>query len=56
MFSATPSGAWIPAMMAADTGIPLTQRAQAFVLTPGHPNQIAAEQAAADHADARPSR
>ncbi|MBZ5570099.1 MAG: gamma-glutamyltransferase [Acidobacteriia bacterium] len=40
MFSATPSGAWIPAMMAADTGIPLTQRAQAFVLTPGHPNQI----------------
>jgi gamma-glutamyltranspeptidase/glutathione hydrolase len=41
MFSATPSGAWIPAMMAADTGIPLTQRAQAFVLTPEHPNQIA---------------
>jgi len=40
MFSATPSGAWIPAMMAADTGIPLTQRAQAFVLTPRHPNQI----------------
>ena len=40
MFSATPSGAWIPAMMAADTGIPLTQRAQAFVLTEGHPNQI----------------
>ena len=24
-----------------DTGIPLTQRAQAFVLTPGHPNQLA---------------
>jgi gamma-glutamyltranspeptidase / glutathione hydrolase len=41
MFSATPSGAWIPAMMAADTGVPLTQRAQAFVLTPGHPNQVA---------------
>ncbi|MGZ4824720.1 MAG: gamma-glutamyltransferase family protein [Terriglobales bacterium] len=40
MFSATPSGAWIPAMMAADTGIPLTQRAQAFVLTSGHPNQV----------------
>ena len=39
--SATPSGAWIPAMIAGDTGIPLTQRAQAFVLTPGHPNQIA---------------
>ncbi len=41
MFSATPSGAWIPAMIAGDTGIPLTQRAQAFVLTEGHPNQIA---------------
>ncbi len=41
MFSATPSGAWIPAIMAADTGIPLTQRAQAFELTSGHPNQIA---------------
>jgi len=41
MFSATPSGAWIPAVIAADTGIPLTQRAQSFVLTPGHPNQLA---------------
>jgi gamma-glutamyltranspeptidase/glutathione hydrolase len=40
MFSATPSGAWIPALIAGDTGIPLTERAQAFVLTPGHPNQI----------------
>jgi gamma-glutamyltranspeptidase/glutathione hydrolase len=41
VFSATPSGAWIPAVIAGDTGIPLTQRAQSFVLTPGHPNQIA---------------
>ena len=41
LFSATPSGAWTPAVIAGDTGIPLTQRAQAFVLTPGHPNQIA---------------
>jgi len=41
MFSATPSGGWIPAVIAGDTGIPLTQRAQAFVLTPGHPNQLA---------------
>ena len=41
MLSATPSGAWIPAVIAGDTGIPLTQRAQAFVLTPGHPNQLA---------------
>jgi gamma-glutamyltranspeptidase/glutathione hydrolase len=41
MFSATPSGAWIPAVIAGDTGIPLTERGQSFVLTPGHPNQIA---------------
>jgi gamma-glutamyltranspeptidase/glutathione hydrolase len=41
MLSATPSGAWIPAVIAGDTGIPLTERAQAFVLTPGHPNQLA---------------
>ena len=41
MFSATPSGAWFPAVVAGDTGIPLGQRAQAFVLTPGHPNQLA---------------
>jgi gamma-glutamyltranspeptidase/glutathione hydrolase len=41
MFSATPSGAWYPAVIAGDTGIPLSQRAQSFVLTPGHPNQIA---------------
>jgi len=41
LFSATPSDAWIPAVVAGDTGIPLTQRAQAFVLTPGHPNQLA---------------
>jgi gamma-glutamyltranspeptidase/glutathione hydrolase len=41
LFSATPSAAWIPAVIAGDTGIPLSQRAQAFVLTSGHPNQIA---------------
>jgi gamma-glutamyltranspeptidase/glutathione hydrolase len=41
MFSATPSGAWIPALIAGDTGIPLSQRAQSFVLTSGHPNQLA---------------
>jgi len=40
LFSATPSGAWYPAVVAGDTGIPLGQRAQAFVLTPGHPNQL----------------
>ena len=41
MFSATPSGAWLPSVIAGDTGIPLTQRAQSFVLTPGHPNELA---------------
>ena len=41
MFSATPSGALIPAPIAGDTGIPLSNRALSFVLTPGHPNRIA---------------
>ena len=41
MFSATPSGAWMPSWIAGDTGIPLTQRAQSFNLLEGHPNEIA---------------
>jgi gamma-glutamyltranspeptidase/glutathione hydrolase len=41
MFSATPSGAWLPSVIAGDTGIPLTQRAQSFLLVPGHPNELA---------------
>jgi len=41
MFSATPSAAWIPSVIAGDTGIPLSERAQQFVLTQGHPNQLA---------------
>lgn len=41
MFSATPSGAWLPAVIAGDTGIPLTQRAQSFLLIEGHPNELA---------------
>ncbi|MFB3921636.1 MAG: gamma-glutamyltransferase family protein [Terriglobia bacterium] len=41
LFSATPSGAWYPAVVAGDTGIPLGQRMQSFVLTAGHPNQLA---------------
>jgi gamma-glutamyltranspeptidase/glutathione hydrolase len=41
MFSATPSGAWLPSVIAGDTGIPLTERAQSFVLVPGHPNELA---------------
>ena len=42
MFSATPSGAWLPSVIAGDTGIPLTERAQSFVLMPGNPNELAA--------------
>ncbi len=41
MFSATPSGAWLPSVIAGDTGIPFTSRLQSFVMTPGHPNQLA---------------
>jgi gamma-glutamyltranspeptidase/glutathione hydrolase len=41
MFSSTPSGAWLPAVIAGDTGIPLTARAQSFLLIPGHPNELA---------------
>jgi len=39
--SITPSGAWMPALIAGDTGIPLTERAQSFLLVPGHPNELA---------------
>jgi len=39
--SITPSGAWSPAVIAGDTGIPLTERAQSFLLVPGHPNELA---------------
>jgi gamma-glutamyltranspeptidase/glutathione hydrolase len=39
-FSATPSGAWLPSVIAGDTGIPLTTRLQTFVVTPGHPNEL----------------
>jgi gamma-glutamyltranspeptidase / glutathione hydrolase len=41
VFSATPSGAWLPSVIAGDTGIPFGTRMQSFVLTPGHPNQVA---------------
>jgi gamma-glutamyltranspeptidase/glutathione hydrolase len=40
-FSATPSGAWLPSVIAGDTGIPLSTRLQSLVMTPGHPNQLA---------------
>lgn len=41
MFSATPSGAWLPSVVAGDTGIPLSERAQSFVLIEGNPNELA---------------
>jgi len=40
IFSATPSGAWLPSVIAGDTGIPFGTRLQSFVLTRGHPNQL----------------
>jgi gamma-glutamyltranspeptidase/glutathione hydrolase len=41
VFSATPSGAWLPAVVAGDTGIALSERAQQFILVPGSPNELA---------------
>jgi len=41
MFSSTPSGAWLPSVIAGDTGIPLTERAQSFLLVRGSPNELA---------------
>ena len=41
LWSATPSGAWLPSVVAGDTGIPLSQRMQAFSLVEGHPNRLA---------------
>ena len=40
-FSATPSGAWLPSVIAGDTGIPLSIRLASFVVTPDHANQLA---------------
>jgi gamma-glutamyltranspeptidase / glutathione hydrolase len=39
--SITPSGAWLPSVIAGETGIPLTERAQSFLLVKGHPNELA---------------
>ncbi len=52
--SITPSGAWMPPVIAGDTGIPLTQRAQSFLLIPGpsqrtRPRQAPARDAEPDH-------
>lgn len=40
-FSATPSGAWLPSVIAGDTGIPFSTRLQSFVGTAGHANMLA---------------
>ena len=40
VFSATPSGAWLPSFIAGDTGIPVSNRLQSFLLEPGHPNEL----------------
>jgi gamma-glutamyltranspeptidase/glutathione hydrolase len=42
VFSATPSGAWLPAVIAGETGIAYGTRLQSLVTTPGHPNVIEA--------------
>jgi gamma-glutamyltranspeptidase / glutathione hydrolase len=42
VFSATPSGGWVPAVMAGDTGIAYGTRLQSLVTVPGHPNVIQA--------------
>ncbi|MFN7922534.1 MAG: gamma-glutamyltransferase family protein [Bryobacteraceae bacterium] len=39
-FNATPSGAWLPSVIAGDTGVPLSTRLQSFVVSQGHPNMI----------------
>lgn len=41
MFSATPSGAWLPAVVAGDTGVLMGQRLQSAVTDPNSPNVIA---------------
>src|SRR5262249_26000945 len=38
--SATPSGAWLPSVIAGDTGIPFGSRLQTLLTTPGHPNSL----------------
>jgi gamma-glutamyltranspeptidase/glutathione hydrolase len=40
-FSATPSGAWLPSVIAGDTGIPFSTRLQSFVGDAGHANRLA---------------
>jgi gamma-glutamyltranspeptidase/glutathione hydrolase len=41
LFSATPSGAWLPAVVAGDTGVLMGQRLQSAMLDPSSPNVVA---------------
>src|SRR5437667_5549836 len=41
MFSATPSGAWLPAVVAGDTGVLMGQRLQSALTDPQSPNVVA---------------
>ncbi len=41
MFSATPSGAWLPAVVAGDTGVLMGQRLQSALTDPNSPNVLA---------------
>jgi gamma-glutamyltranspeptidase / glutathione hydrolase len=41
MFSATPSGAWLPAVVAGDTGVLMGQRLQSSLTDPTSPNVVA---------------
>ena len=41
MFSATPSGAWLPAVVAGDTGVLMGQRLQSALTVPNSPNVVA---------------
>lgn len=41
VFTATPSGAWLPAVVAGDTGVLMGQRMQSFLLEANHPNVLA---------------
>ncbi|MFN2482466.1 MAG: gamma-glutamyltransferase family protein, partial [Pyrinomonadaceae bacterium] len=41
LFSATPSGAWLPAVVAGDTGVLMGQRLQSAMLDPNSPNVVA---------------
>jgi gamma-glutamyltranspeptidase / glutathione hydrolase len=41
LFSATPSGAWLPAVVAGDTGVLMSQRLQSALTDPNSPNVVA---------------